>query len=160
MKIVTHSLILGLVASCLAEEPTMREKINVVLEHSDQMTQPPPTAKEMIRTDKKDATLATPEASVQLPDYEVTAPRIANKQKVELELAKNEVARRQEEANLVPTELSKIFGLSGIGLARERLKFLEFQEKILLTSLATADSEKDRKELLRLLAKDHYPTSH
>jgi hypothetical protein len=159
MKTVALVLLLAFAAGRVAADPTMREKITVSLAQPDQSPPPPRTAKQMVKHKDAEPEIDA-EAAVKLPDYDVTAPRVHNKKKIELELAKNDVAMRQEVANLEVTELEKIIGGSAgrIYFVRQRMKLLDLQETILLTSLATADSEKDRKELMRLLAKDRYPT--
>lgn len=158
MKPLAFVLLAAVSTGLLAADPTMREKITAKLVSPETSPKPLPTAKQMVKL--KDAAPDVEfEATVKLPDYEVTAPLVTQKQKVELKLARMEVARRQDEANLAPpNELEKIVGGAAgrIAAARERLKFLDMQETIVLTSLAT--SEEDAKELLRLLAKDRYPT--
>ncbi len=179
MKAFPVSLILGLAITCQAAEPTVREQATAVLAQSDQLPKPLPTAKQLTHADKKDATLATPEPMVQLPDYDVTATRsvIPNKAKIELDLAKNAVAVQQEKAQLKATEMDRglnredssiDFGWGGFAFgydtaaeraaqARDRLKVLDLEQTIVLTSLAT--SEKDGKELERLLADLKGPTA-
>ncbi|HET7536603.1 MAG TPA: hypothetical protein VFJ90_09130 [Candidatus Didemnitutus sp.] len=154
MKTPALTMLVGLIACRLAADPTMHEKITAALADSDHATPPPRTAHDFAKAKEVKADLV--EGTIQLPDFEVTAPLIPNKQKIELQLAKNQVAQRQEEANLVPTVLDRVFGMGRIASARERLKFLQLQETVILSSLAT--SEADGKELMRLLAKDRYPT--
>jgi hypothetical protein len=157
MKPLAFALLVALSAGRLAADPSMREKITAKLASPEHSPKPLPTAKQMVKLKDAEPDIVA-EATVKLPDFVVTAPLITQKDKVELKLAKMDVARRQEEANVGPNALSKFVSPSGNAMARERLKLIELQETIILTSLAT--SEKDAKELWRLLAKDRYPTLH
>ncbi|HET7536602.1 MAG TPA: hypothetical protein VFJ90_09125, partial [Candidatus Didemnitutus sp.] len=108
MKPIVLSLIAALTAGLLVAEPTVRDQVTEVLAHSDSKAVPPPTAKEMSQRLPPKRGISIADSVVTLPDYEVTAPRvIPNQAKIELDLAKNQVAVRQEEAQLKATETDK-----------------------------------------------------
>lgn len=154
----------------------MREKITAAIADADQRPQPPPTAKQLIKPRPDDTPTPEIAATVQLPDFEVTAPLIKNKQKIELDLAKSQVAMRQEQVRTKATETDKILNNDAFSVqvgpatfafgsatasnrameSRYRLGALEVEQTILLTGL-TAD-EKEQKELMRLLSKAKGPT--
>jgi hypothetical protein len=206
MKTAVTILTLALIAAPLAAEPPMRDKITSVLAESDHHPTPPPTAKQLTEsktppgtsTAKTEATPPVPPASladpkpeplpaplaatpqtegtVQLPNFPVTAPLIKDKQRIELDLAKSQVAMRQEQAQVKATPVDKVlnrddfkieagpatfaFGLASSSAraaeARYRLNVLDVEQTVFLTSLAT--DEKDEKELMRLLAKTKAPS--
>lgn len=179
MKTVIYILIASLAVSRLAADPTMREKITTAIADSDQRSLPPPLTKQTAKPETPPpAPTATPApevaATVQLPDFQVTAPLIKNKQQVELLLAKNQIAARQEEKQLKSTEADKVlnneayqFGMLAFGSAtasaraanaRYRLSVMELDQTVLLSTLATG--EEDKKELMQLLAKTKGPTPY
>jgi len=176
MKTLAVILVVGLAAPAVVAEPPMRDKITAAIANADQGPQPPPTAKQMVKHHDAAQPAAQAEATVQLPDYEVTAPLIRNRQKIELNLAKHEIAVHQEEKQLKATTTDKVLNNDAFSVqvgpatfafgsatasaraseARRRLAVLDVEQTILLTGLTSTDEE--QKKLKNLLGRALGPT--